>query len=94
MVVGTKENKVGKGNKRIKILDGVARNGFTEKINICTTTWKRKREKLYTYVGVIQKLRGERMPGIFEVWLFKNDGVGVGKGLGNGQRNNRCLDLV
>lgn len=30
MVVGTKENKVGKGNKRIKILDGVARNAFTE----------------------------------------------------------------
>lgn len=30
MVVGIKENKVGKGNKRIKILDGVVRNVFIE----------------------------------------------------------------
>lgn len=31
MVVGTKKNKVGKGNKGNKILDGVARNGFADK---------------------------------------------------------------
>lgn len=32
MVVVAKENKVGKVNKRFKILDGVARNSFPEKM--------------------------------------------------------------
>lgn len=39
MVIGAKENKVGKGNKRIKILDRMARNEFKRLRNdICTMT--------------------------------------------------------